>query len=326
MKSIQFLPRFVKSILCVTTVVSASLVGVSAHAEYPTKPMELIVPYSPGGGTDLLARTYADIAKKYLPTSMGVINKPGAGGALGFSEMIIGRPDGYKIGMGTVEMTMLPHMGLASFKADDFSPIARLSAEPSAISVSADAPWKTIEELMAYAKANPGKVRIGNSGTGAIWHLAAEALSDKTGVKFNHIPYDGANPAIAALLGGHIEMVTVSAAEVSNHVASGKVKILAIMADHRLPSFDKVPTLKEKGIDLSVGTWRGIVINKKAPKEAQDALRAATAKIVEDADYKAALVKMNMTGAYQDAAAFQKTIDSDNVSFKTLMTKLGMAK
>jgi tripartite-type tricarboxylate transporter receptor subunit TctC len=121
-------------------------------------------------------------------------------------------------------------------------------------------------------------------------------------------------------------MVTVSAAEVSNHVASGKVKILAVMSDQRLPSFDKVPTLKEKGIDLSVGTWRGIVVTKKAPKDAQDALRAAAAKVVEDADYKAALIKMNMTYAYQDAAAFQKAIDTDNVSFKTLMTKLGMAK
>src|SRR5690606_36342581 len=104
-----------------------------------------------------------------------------------------------------VELTMLPHMGLVRFTADDFVPVARLNADPSAVTVKADAPWQTLQEYLDYAKANPGKLRVGNSGTGAIWHLATEALSTKTGAKFNSIPYEGAAPAITALLGGHIE-------------------------------------------------------------------------------------------------------------------------
>ena len=322
MKSKTVITRLLTA-MCASTL----LLGVSARAaEYPSKPIEVIVPYSAGGGTDLVARSFVDTAKKYLPKAIGVVNKTGGGGAVGLSEIATARPDGYKLGIGTVELTMLPHMGLVQFTADDFAPIARLNAEPSAISVNASAPWNTYEEFITYAKANPGKVRIGNSGTGAIWHLAAEALAEKTGAKFNHVPYDGANPAVTALLGGHIEAVTVSPAEVVAHVTAGKIKILAVMADQRLPAFDKVPTLKEKGVDLSVLTWRGIVVPKKTPQEIQDVLRAAAKKTAEDPAFKEQLAKMNLTHAYLDAPAFKTAIDKDNVFFKAQMTKLGIAK
>lgn len=322
MKSKTVIARLLTAMCASTLLLSAPV----RAADYPTKPIEVVVPYSAGGGTDLVTRAFVDTAKKYLPKAIGVVNKTGGGGAVGLSEIAMARPDGYKLGTGTVEIAMLPHMGLVQFAADDFAPIARLNAEPAAISVNASAPWNTYEEFMTYAKANPGKVRIGNSGTGAIWHLAAEALSDKTGAKFNHIPYDGANPAVTALLGGHIEAVTVSPAEVVGHVTAGKVKILAVMADQRLPSFDKVPTLKEKGVDLSILTWRGIVVPKKTPQDVQDVLRAAAKKTVEDPAFKDQLAKMNLTHAYLDAPAFKAAIDKDNVFFKTLMTKLGIAK
>ncbi|MCM2339618.1 tripartite tricarboxylate transporter substrate binding protein [Rhodoferax sp.] len=322
MKSKTVIARLLTAMCASTLLLSAPV----RAADYPTKPIEVVVPYSAGGGTDLVTRAFVDTAKKYLPKAIGVVNKTGGGGAVGLSEIAMTRPDGYKIGTGTVEIAMLPHMGLVQFAADDFAPIARLNAEPAAISVNASAPWNTYEEFMTYAKANPGKVRIGNSGTGAIWHLAAEALSDKTGAKFNHIPYDGANPAVTALLGGHIEAVTVSPAEVVGHVTAGKVKILAVMADQRLPSFDKVPTLKEKGVDLSILTWRGIVVPKKTPQDVQDVLRTAAKKTVEDPAFKDQLAKMNLTHAYLDAPAFKAAIDKDNLFFKTLMTKLGIAK
>ncbi|MBK1682333.1 tripartite tricarboxylate transporter substrate binding protein [Rhodoferax fermentans] len=322
MKSKKVITRLLTA-MCASTL----LLGVSVRAaEYPTKPIEVIVPFAAGGGTDLVTRAFADTAKKYLPKSIGVVNKTGGGGAVGFSEIVMARPDGYKLGTGTVEIAMLPHMGLVQFSADDFAPIARLNAEPSAISVNVSAPWNTYEEFITYAKANPGKVRIGNSGTGAIWHLAAEALSEKTGAKFNNIPYDGANPAVTALLGNHIEAVTVSPAEVVSHVTAGKIKILAVMADQRLAAFDKVPTLKEKGVDLSIQTWRGIVVPKKTPQDVQDVLRAAAKKTAEDPAFKEQLAKMNLTYAYLDAPAFKAAIDKDNVFFKTLMTKLGLSK
>ncbi len=293
-------------------------------ASYPTKQIELVVPYAAGGGTDLLARTLADALKTHLPQPVGVVNKPGGSGAIGFSEIAAARPDGYRIGMGTVEMVTLPPLGMVEFKVADFKPIARLNAEPAAITVKADAPWSTIEEFLKYAKENPEKVRIGNSGTGAIWHLAAAALEDKTGVKFTHVPYEGANPAVTALLGGHIEAVAVSPGEVINHVKSGAFKTLAVMSDKRAKGFDDVPTLKEKGIDLTIGTWRGIVVTKKVPDAVAATLEAAVKAASEEKSFQEALDRMNMTSAFLSSADFQKDMEAQAVYFDALIGKLGL--
>lgn len=129
-------------------------------ASYPTKQIELVVPYAAGGGTDLVARAFADAAKNHLPVSIGVINKPGGGGAIGLSEIAAARPNGYKIGLGTVELTTLPSLGMVRFKTSDFKPIARLNADPAAITVRADAPWNSYEEFMAYSKRIPEKYAL----------------------------------------------------------------------------------------------------------------------------------------------------------------------
>ncbi|MET3600818.1 tripartite tricarboxylate transporter substrate binding protein [Martelella mangrovi] len=295
-------------------------------ADYPRKQIELIVPYSAGGGTDLVARAFADAANKNLPKAIGVVNRTGGGGAVGLTAIAKARPNGYTVGMGTAEITMLPHMGLASFTADEFTAVAQLNADPSAITVSADAPWQTLDEFIAYAKENPGKVRIGNSGTGAIWHLAAEALAKKTEVSFNNVPFEGANPAVTALLGGHIEAVSVSPAEVSSFVQAGQLRMLGVMADERVKAFPDVPTLKEEGIDLSIGTWRGIVLPNDVPEDIQQALQAATKQAADDPAFQDQLQKMNLNFAYLDAADFQAKIEHDNAFFGELMSELGMAK
>ncbi|WNF04748.1 tripartite tricarboxylate transporter substrate binding protein [Brevibacillus borstelensis] len=293
---------------------------------YPKKQIELIVPYAAGGGTDAVARAFADSANKVLPQSIGVVNKTGGGGAVGMSEGAKAKPDGYKLTLVTVEMTTLPPLGLATFKPDDFKPVARLNADPAAITVSADAPWNTIEEFVAYAKENPGKVRIGNSGTGAIWHLAATALEQKIDTKFNHIPFDGANPAVTALLGGHIEAVSVSPAEVAAQVEAGKLKMLAVMADERLPKFKDVPTMKEKGIDLSIGTWRGIAVPKDTPDNVVTVLKDAAKKVTEDKAFTDVLEKMNLGVSYADDAAFSEAVKKDSELFTKLVSDLGLRK
>lgn len=316
-----------KKITRTLSLVALSIAASSAFAaNYPSRNIEVIVPYSAGGGTDLVTRSFVDVANQYLPKSAGVVNKTGGGGAVGLTEIAMARPNGYKIGTGTVEITMLPHLGLVGWKATDFTPIARLNAEPSAVSVSADAPWNTFEDFIKYARENPGAIRIGNSGSGAIWHIAAEALGDAAGVQFTHIPYDGANPAATALLGGHIEAVTVSPAEVVNHVESGTIKILAVMADERLEKFPDVPTLKENGIDLSIATWRGLVVPNKTPDDVKQVLGDVAKKVANNPDFTQTLEKMNLTPAYLDADAFQVQIEKDNRFFAETMSKLGMAK
>lgn len=296
----------------------------AAQAEFPSKPIELLVPYQPGGGTDGLARAFADASRKHINQSIVVVNRPGAGGAIGWQEVINSKPDGYKLAVLTVELLTLPHLGLAKFNYDDFQPIAQLNADPAAITVKADAPWNTVEEFLAAAKKAPETVRVGNSGNGSIWHLAAAALEDKTGAKFNHIPYPGAAPAVLSLLGGHIEAVAVSPAEVTTHVQSGKLKVLMVMADKRVKGFEKIPTAKERGIDLSIGTWRGLGAPKNTPPEVMARLREITAKTAAEPLMHEVMDKQNLGYVYTDGAVFKDTLAKDNAYFKNLISKLNL--
>ncbi|WP_076997370.1 tripartite tricarboxylate transporter substrate binding protein [Variovorax sp. KK3] len=291
---------------------------------YPAKPVELVVPASAGGGTDALARAFAEAVKKHLPQPAVVNDKPGASGVVGMSDVLNAKPDGYKVSVVIAELVILPHLGLSKFTYADFQPVARLNADPAAITVQADSPWNTIEDFLAAAKAKPGEVKVGNSGNGSIWHLAAAGLEDKTGVKFNHVPYQGAAPGVVALLGGHIDAVAVSPGEVAAHVQGGKLKMLAVMADQRLKAFDKVPTLKERKIDLSIGTWRGLAVVKATPADIVTVLRTATRKAADEPMLREQLEKLNLGFAYLDADAFGQAMQRDHEYFKQLVQKVGI--
>ena len=295
--------------------------AVPAQAAYPDRAIELVVPASPGGGTDTVARAFSEAARKHLPVPLTVLNKPGASGAIGMGEVAHARPDGYKIGFVIAEAVILPHLGPMPYALDELVPIARLNADPAAVTVKADAPWNTIEEFLKYAKDNPGKVQVGNSGPGSIWHLAATALEDRTGTRFNHIPFSGAAPAVQALIGGHVEAVSVSPAEVAAFVSAGSLKTLAVMADQRVKGFDKVPTLKERGIDLSIGTWRGLAAPKGTPPEVLQTLSAATRRIVAEPVFTDALARISLGLAYEDGPAFKADMTRDLATMKGLVEK-----
>ena len=291
---------------------------------YPNRPIELIVPAGAGGGTDVLARAFAEAAKKHLPQPMTVINKPGASGMIGHGEMINAKPDGYKLAIVFAEIVIVPHLGLTKLSYEDFTPIARLNADPAAITVRADSPWNTIEDFLAASRAKPGEIKMGNSGPGSIWHLAHAALEDKVGVRYIPVPFSGAAPAVLSLLGGHVDAVAVSPGEVATHVQGGKLKTLAVMADKRLKGFDNVPTLKERGIDLSIGTWRGLATPKATPPDVVAILTEATRKAADEAVVKDSLDRLSMGYSYADAETFRANMKRDNELFKALVNKLGI--
>lgn len=293
-----------------------------SQSAYPSKPIELVVPYPAGGGTDVLARAFAQAAVKHLPQPLVVVNKPGAAGMIGLADVLNGKEPGYKVGVLATDLMTQPNMGLTKITHEDFTPIARLNYDPAAITVRSDAPWKTVEEFIAAAR--KGDFRIGNGGNGSTWHLAAAALEDKSGARFNHIPFAGAAPAALSLLGGHIEAITVSAAEVSQHVAGGKLRLLAVMSDERIKGFENVPTLKEKGMDISIGTWRGLAVPKGTPAEVVAVLRAATARTMQEPSMREALEKQNMGYAYSDGAAFAAVMARDHNFYQGLIQKLGL--
>jgi tripartite-type tricarboxylate transporter receptor subunit TctC len=291
---------------------------------YPAKPIELVVPWQAGGGADVVGRAFGAAVAKHLPQPIVVINRPGASGALGLGDVVNAKPDGYRIVLSSTELTFLNHLGLARFSYKDLRPIARLNADPAAVVVRADAPYGTLEQFLDAARKHDANIRVGNAGHGSTWHMAAAALSEKTGAQFNHIPYAGGAPAVLALLGGHIDAVTVSTAEVSTYVAAGKLKALAVMADQRVADgFENVPTLKERKIDLSIGIWRGLSAPRNTPDDVMAVLKAATAKAVKEPVWLDALQKLHFsTDTYADDAALEAAMTRESAFFKNLAGKL----
>ncbi|WP_434032669.1 Bug family tripartite tricarboxylate transporter substrate binding protein [Cupriavidus sp. a3] len=298
----------------------------TASAEtYPSRRIELIVPWQAGGGADVVARALSAAAAKHLPQPIVVINKPGATGSVGLGEVVHAKPDGYKLVLSSSELTFLNYLGLAKFTYQDLVPIARLNADPAAVAVRAEAPWSTIEQFVADARKPDANIRVGNAGQGSAWHMAAAALADKTGAKFNHIPYAGGAPATLALLGGHIDAVTVSTAEVFTHVAAGKLKVLAVMADKRVSGFENVPTLKERNIDLSMGIWRGISAPKGTPPEVIAVLKTAIVKSVQEPVMRQTLEKLHFsTDTYADDVTLQAAMVKESAQFKQLASRISV--
>lgn len=309
------------------TLTFAALCGIALTATaadpYPNKPMELVVAYQPGGGSDATARAVADKAKSHLPQPVVVINKPGGSGSIGWSYVVNGTPDGYKLSLMNPEMLVVPLMGIGKTTIDSFQPIARFTDDPSSVTVRADAPWKTIDEFIAYAKAHPGEVTISNAGNGTIPHMAAAAFGDQAGAKFSHIPYQGSAPAIMGLLAGDVKATTVTYAELKQYVESGKLRTLAVMADKRVAGLN-APTLKERGHDLQFSVWRGIGLPKGAPKDALDKWREVAKKVYDDPTFQATVAQQNLTLSWADTPQFTADIARQNDAFKKLVPKLDL--
>ena len=289
--------------------------------DFPTKNVEIIVPYAAGGGTDVLARSFADIAEDELGQSISVVNREGGGGAVGMQTGAAATPDGHTVTMVTVELLTLPHADLAQFTYEDFTPVALLNEDPAAVTVRADAPWDTIEEFIAHAQENPG-LQIGNSGTGAIWHLAAAGFEQAIDASFNHIPFDGAAPAVTALLGGHIDAVSVSPAEVQAQVEAGELKVLAVMAEEEIDSLPGVPTLLDAGYDVAIGTWRGLAVPSETPEEEVAVLEQAFAEAAQDQAFIDVLNEMNLGYRYEDGSGFRSLMSSQDQLFGELIPTL----
>lgn len=297
--------------------------GSDAGSGYPSKSVSLIVPFAAGGGTDLTARAIADAAKDSFPKGISVENKTGGSGAVGMIEGANSATDGSVITMITVELVTVPHStpGIA-LDPNQFEPVITLNSEYSAITVKADSPYETLDDLIAAADA--GVVQIGNSGVGAIWHLAAAGLAQEAGVEFTHIPFDGASPAVTSLLGGHIDAVSVSYPEVSSQVESGDFRVLAILAPDRNPSIPDVPTAIEEGYDVEIGTWRGLAV----PAGTDSALVEQIYGIFDDATKGDSFVSFmennNLSIDARDGSSFGTQIENEYELFGDLIVSLGL--
>lgn len=305
---------------------AGSLLALPALAAFPEKPVTVICPWSAGGGTDTLLRALSKEAEKYLGQTINVVNQTGGGGAIGHNAIRAARADGYTVGMITFELNSLPPQGLVPFTWKDFDPLMRINSDPAALTVKADAPYSNVKGFVDNAKAKPGEVSIGNSGPGSVWHIAAGLAADKTGVTVKHVPFDGANPAVTALVGGHIQAVAVSVAEVKGQVQAGNLKILGVMSGERDKIFPDVPTFKEQGVDVQFYTWRGLALPKGVPAEAKAKIADAYKKAFDSQEFKDFAAKASLNLSYQETAAFTKFLEQNYNDVAAVMKGLGLAK
>jgi tripartite-type tricarboxylate transporter receptor subunit TctC len=225
----------------------ASLLGLAGPGfaqQFPAKEVQIIIPYAPGGATDLVFRALAASSQKYLGKAVVVMNKPGGGGAVGFTDAKQAKPDGYTLVTAITPITILPHQVKTAFTYRDFEPIINVVI-PDARS------GRRREDLAGvpdYARKNPGMITVGNSGAGGGVHLIALAFEKSAGVKFNHIPFAGGGPSVTALLGGHVNAVVVSPPEGIPHVKAGKLRIIALFSEKRMADFPDVPAVSEQGV------------------------------------------------------------------------------
>ena len=303
--------------------------GGSSSAEtvdFPgNKQVSLIVPYSAGGASDTVARIYASELEQSLGTSTVGSNVTGASGAIGLEQVRNSTPDGYTIAYMPVESTMLKALGFTDLSTDDFRFIGRAMTIPAAVTVRADAPWDTFEDFVNYAKEHPGEIQVGNSGTGSIWHIAAASIEKECGVQFTHVPFDGAAPAVAALLGGNIQAVTVSPSEVKNNVDSGDFKVLCVLGESRSSVVPDVPTAQELGIDITIQGWGGFAVPKDTPQAVIDILEKASETAINSDSVKKTLADRGYEHAYLSGSDMDQKASEELAYYSELIPELGIA-
>ena len=302
----------------------------SAQA-YPARPVTVIVPWGAGGGTDATARIVAALLEKDLGQPFNVVNRTGGSGVVGHSAIATAQPDGYTIGMLTVEISMMHWQGLTELKPDSYTPLALMNEDPPGIQVYVGSPYKTVKELAdAIKAAPPGKLKASGTGQGGIWHLALVGWLQAMGLKADHVawvPSNGAAPAMQDLAAGGLDIVTCSVPEARALIEAGKARSLAIMAAERNPAFKDVPTLKEAmGIDYSTGAWRGFAAPKGLPAEIANAMTAALKKVNEAAEFREFMANRGFGVKWADGAGFAKFMDEGNKAMGVAMKAAGLAK
>ncbi|MBB4935493.1 tripartite-type tricarboxylate transporter receptor subunit TctC [Lipingzhangella halophila] len=284
--------------------------------------VEIVVPYAAGGGTDQTARQLATAAEKTCGFNTVVSNKEGAGGAIGFQAAADADPDGSTLGIVTAEVAMLAHRGVTDVTPDDMDGVLQYNFDPAALTVDAGSDYDSVHDVIEAADRGAGAT-IGTSGAGSIWEAAAKGLAAEEGVEMTYAPFEGAAPAITAVLGGQVDATTVSGAEVRAQVESGELNSLAVMGEERLSFLPDTPTLREEGIDWISGTWRGVAVPEGTPQETVAELETCFNEAARSEAFTSFMEKGGFGVRYRGAEEFDSFMDAEYEHFGQTMGGAG---
>jgi putative tricarboxylic transport membrane protein len=321
--------RMIPKLATVVGIALAALGGVPAEAAYPERPITLIVPWGAGGGTDATGRILANMMEKELGVPVSVVNRTGGSGVVGHSAIATAAPDGYTLGVVTVEIGMMHWQGLTDLTYEDYTPLALYNADAAGLQVRSDSEWQTAQDVLDAAKANPGEHKASGTGQGGIWHLALAGMLQEAGIAPDAAPWvpsQGAAPGLQDLVAGGVDIVTCSVPEAQALLEAGRVKSLAVMSEERNPAFPDVPTLKEAtGLDWTVAAWRGIAGPEGLPPEVVDTLVPLLQQIWESQEFRDFMAERGFGVVWRDPEGFRQWMAESDESLGAVMKAVGLA-
>ncbi len=300
----------------------------AAHAEFPDRPISMVLPTPPGGAADLNARPLAKHLLDVLKQPVVVVNRQGAGGAIAYGSVAKAAPDGHTLLLGLSTISVLPEADringrTPAYELDQLTPVAMISADPLMLIVRNDAPWRNIGELLDDARRRPGKISYGSSGNYGAVHFPMEMMAKSAAINMLHVPYGGGGPALLALLSGQIDVTAAGPAAAKAAAADGRVRVLASWGGKRSAAFPDVPTLKESGVDAEYYLWVGLFVPAATPAPVVDALRAAVRRVVTLPAYKEDMEKVRIPISYMDGPDFAAFWKKDAEAMVNLARKIG---
>ncbi len=316
------------SIPCIAALVmvlSISFLYGESRAEYPDKAIRFLIPFGVGGGADTIGRALAKSAEPSLGQPVACINRPGASGGIMYSALKASPADGYTVGWNSLSVLTTTNIGNVPFPYDAFEHVCRIGYTGMPIAVLVDSPWKTIGELVEYAKKNPGKLKIGNAGTGSGTHLISVLLEIEAGLNVVHVPL-GAKRRVPGLLGREVEAICVPAPEAAGQVAAGKIRLLAMSTAQRDPNFPDIPTFTESGYPIVMDLFRGISVPKGTPADVVQKLESDFKKASESGLFRDVATKKGFTIGFQGAEEFGKYLEKQNGNIAKAMKISGLVK
>jgi tripartite-type tricarboxylate transporter receptor subunit TctC len=306
-----------------------ALLALDAGAQEPPfpqrAPLEITVLFPAGSSADLTARLLADGMARHLGQRVLIVNRPGAGGAIGYKHVAAQKPDGYSLVWNSNSISTTYHSGQLDVDYRAFEAVARVLVESPVVAVRSDARWKTLSELINDARARPKQISVGHSGVGSHTHISLVALANASGVVFNEIPF-GAAQVVPSLAGGHVDAVVQLPAALIGPVKQGSVRLLAAMIPNRDPALPDVPTAREQGVDVALEAWRGIAVPRGTPRSVVAALETAIRRSVEAPGFATGSENLGVRPAFLPAAEFGDLIAKEDADLARLMQQIGLKK